>query len=105
MADDAQDPDSLADIGGLQRDGLLLLSYLAETPNRPLISPAVGGAEGVDLQCFIKAPEAIADGVRRLAATPPDRTATRRYAEAFSWDATTAGQLELFRRVVGVTAR
>jgi hypothetical protein len=68
MADDAQDPDSLADIGGLQRDGLLLLSYLAETPNRPLISPAVGGAEGVDLQCFIKAPEAIADDAAAFAA-------------------------------------
>jgi glycosyltransferase involved in cell wall biosynthesis len=28
----------------------------------------------------------------------PDRRATRRHAEIFSWDATTQGQLELFRR-------
>ena len=29
----------------------------------------------------------------------PDRAATRAYAEPFSWDETTAGQLALFRRV------
>jgi len=45
--------------------------------------------------------EAIADGVRRLAAGPPTRAATRAYAERFSWDDTTAGQLALFRRVIG----
>ena len=43
---------------------------------------------------------AIAEGVRRLAAGAPDRAATRAYAERFSWDETTAGQLTLFRRVV-----
>jgi teichuronic acid biosynthesis glycosyltransferase TuaC len=31
----------------------------------------------------------------------PDRGATRGYAEGFSWDETTAGQLALFRRVIG----
>jgi glycosyltransferase involved in cell wall biosynthesis len=46
-------------------------------------------------------PDGIADGVRRLFAALPDRAATRAYAEAFSWDATTAGQLALFRRVIG----
>jgi glycosyltransferase involved in cell wall biosynthesis len=75
-----------------------------------LASPAWGSREAVTapeagLVIDATTPEAIAEGVRRLAATPPDRAATRRYAEAFSWDATTAGQLELFRRVVGVTAR
>lgn len=30
----------------------------------------------------------------------PDREATRRYAETFSWDTTTQGQLALFRRVL-----
>ena len=43
----------------------------------------------------------IADGVRRLAADPPARAATRAYAERFSWDETTAGQLALFRQVLG----
>jgi glycosyltransferase involved in cell wall biosynthesis len=45
-------------------------------------------------------PEALAAAVRRLLAAYPDRTATRRHAEAFSWDATTAGQLGLFRRIL-----
>ncbi|HEX5326417.1 MAG TPA: glycosyltransferase, partial [Acetobacteraceae bacterium] len=43
----------------------------------------------------------IAAGVRLLAANPPARAATRAYAERFSWDETTQGQLALFRRVVG----
>ncbi len=45
-------------------------------------------------------PDGIAAGVRRLFAALPDRSATRSYAEAFSWDETTAGQLALFRRVL-----
>jgi glycosyltransferase involved in cell wall biosynthesis len=43
---------------------------------------------------------ALAQGVRRLRAALPDRCATRAYAEAFSWDATTEGQIALFRRVL-----
>jgi hypothetical protein len=35
-----------------------------------------------------------------LFADPPDRTATRVYAEQFSWDETTAGQLALFGSVI-----
>jgi hypothetical protein len=37
--------------------------------------------------------------VHRLFADPPDRAATRAYAEQFSWDATTSGQIALFRRI------
>jgi glycosyltransferase involved in cell wall biosynthesis len=46
---------------------------------------------------------AIAKGLRKLFAAPPDRAATRIYAERFSWDATTEGQLQLFRRLTGRT--
>ena len=35
-------------------------------------------------------------GIRALAAAPPARAATRRHAEAFSWDATTRGQEAMF---------
>ena len=42
-------------------------------------------------------PDGIADSVRRLFAALPDRIATRAYAERFSWDETTAGQIRLFR--------
>ena len=45
-------------------------------------------------------PDGIAAGVRRLFAALPDRAATRAYAEPFSWEETTAGQLAVFRRVV-----
>jgi teichuronic acid biosynthesis glycosyltransferase TuaC len=48
-------------------------------------------------------PEGIAAGVRRLFSSLPHRSATRAYAEPFSWDDTTAGQLALFRQVVGRT--
>ena len=44
--------------------------------------------------------EGIAEAVRDLFAAPPDRAATRRYAEAFGWEETSAGQLALFRRLV-----
>jgi teichuronic acid biosynthesis glycosyltransferase TuaC len=44
--------------------------------------------------------EGIVAAARRMFADPPDRAATRAYAEQFSWDETTAGQLALFRRVV-----
>jgi glycosyltransferase involved in cell wall biosynthesis len=41
-------------------------------------------------------------GVTALLSSLPDRAATRAYAERFSWDATTAGQLELFRTVLSL---
>jgi teichuronic acid biosynthesis glycosyltransferase TuaC len=43
--------------------------------------------------------EGIISTIRRLFATSPDRAATRAYAERFSWEATTAGQIALFRRI------
>jgi teichuronic acid biosynthesis glycosyltransferase TuaC len=45
-------------------------------------------------------PAGIAAGVRRLFGSLPAREATRAYAERFSWDETSAGQLALFRRVL-----
>jgi teichuronic acid biosynthesis glycosyltransferase TuaC len=46
--------------------------------------------------------EGIAEAVQDLLATPPDRAATRRYAEGFGWAETSAGQLALFRRITGI---
>jgi glycosyltransferase involved in cell wall biosynthesis len=43
----------------------------------------------------------IVEGVQRLFAEPPTREATRAYALPFSWDATTEGQLALFREIMG----
>jgi teichuronic acid biosynthesis glycosyltransferase TuaC len=47
--------------------------------------------------------DGIAEGVRKLFAASPSRDATRAYAEPFSWDETTAGQLALFRRVIALS--
>ena len=47
----------------------------------------------------------VAEGVRMLFRALPDRAATRRYAEMFSWDDTTRGQIELFTEVLGLCGR
>jgi len=44
--------------------------------------------------------QGVADAVTLLRANYPDRAATRRYAERFSWDDTTAGQIRLFDEVL-----
>jgi teichuronic acid biosynthesis glycosyltransferase TuaC len=44
--------------------------------------------------------DGVAAGVRHLLAALPERTATRTYAERFSWDETTRGQLALFRSIL-----
>lgn len=44
-------------------------------------------------------PKGIAAAIRRLQAQKLDRDATRAYAEPFSWDATTSGQIALFRAI------
>lgn len=43
---------------------------------------------------------AVAEGLKRLFRNPPERTATRAYAERFSWDATTQGQIRLFESLL-----
>ncbi len=45
-------------------------------------------------------PEGIVAGVKALFADLPDRAATRAYAERFSWDATSAGQFQLFNAIL-----
>ena len=44
-------------------------------------------------------PTGLADAIGELLAAPPRREATRRYAEGFDWQVTTAGQIELFRDI------
>lgn len=47
-----------------------------------------------------RAPEEIAAAVNALRARSLPRSLTRQYAERFSWDETTAGQLSVFRRIL-----
>jgi glycosyltransferase involved in cell wall biosynthesis len=44
--------------------------------------------------------KSIVAAIARLRQSPPDRAATRHYAEQFDWQATTDGQVALFRSVI-----
>ncbi len=46
---------------------------------------------------------AFAAAIARLLTSPPSRAATRAYAQRFSWDTTTRGQIELFDSVIART--
>ena len=63
-------------------------------------TPEVVAAPEAGVLMAERTPEALAAAVRQLFANYPEHTATRRYAERFSWDDTTRGQLELFRRIL-----
>ena len=87
---------------------VLLEAMACGTP--VLSSPAWGAREAVaapeaGLVLAETTPATIAAGVRAVCAAATDRAATRRYAEAFGWDATTEGQIALFRRVIAAGAR
>jgi glycosyltransferase involved in cell wall biosynthesis len=68
-------------------------------------NPEVVQAPEAGLVVRENSPAGIAEGVRLLFASLPDRAATRAYAERFAWDETSAGQLALFRRVLVAGAR
>lgn len=47
-----------------------------------------------------RTPQGVVQAVRTLFANLPVREATRHYAEGFSWDETTAGQIALFKNIL-----
>jgi glycosyltransferase involved in cell wall biosynthesis len=66
----------------------------------PVVASRAGGSAEAGVLMEERTPQAVAEGVQRLLARYPDRTETRRYAEKFSWEETTRGQLRLFERVI-----
>jgi glycosyltransferase involved in cell wall biosynthesis len=66
-------------------------------------TPEVVTEDAAGLLVEERSAPAIAESIRTILAAPPDRGATRRFAEKFSWDATTEGQIELFRQITGRT--
>jgi len=76
----------------------------------PVIASNVGGAAelvtapaaGVLFES--RTPAGLAEAARKLFSAYPDRGATRRHAEQFSWAATTCGQIEIFRAIVSPRA-
>jgi teichuronic acid biosynthesis glycosyltransferase TuaC len=73
----------------------------------PVIASNVGGASelvtapAAGVLFEQRTAEGLADAVRKLFCAYPERGATRRHAEQFSWDATTHGQIEIFRAATG----
>lgn len=63
-------------------------------------TPEVVANEAAGLLIPERTKTSIAETVRTLLSHLPDRELTRSYAEQFSWDETTKGQLELFESVV-----
>jgi glycosyltransferase involved in cell wall biosynthesis len=97
---------SAADLSVLasSREGwanVLLESMACGTP--VIASPIPGNPEVVQRPeagtiAAANTAEAIADAV--IARPPPDPAATRAYAEGFSWEATSSGQLKLFENIL-----
>jgi glycosyltransferase involved in cell wall biosynthesis len=86
---------------------VLLESMACGTPvvaSRVWGTPEVVAAPEAGVLMAERSPQGVADAVNALRANYPDRAATRRYAERFSWDDTTAGQLALFERILGERA-
>jgi len=63
-------------------------------------NPEVVQGEAAGIVVSENTPDAFAQAILSVHTRAVPRRATRAYAEAFSWDATSAGQLELFRRVL-----
>ncbi|WP_306395595.1 glycosyltransferase family 4 protein [Telluria beijingensis] len=82
---------------------VLLESMACGTPavaSRVYGTPEVVAAPEAGVLMDERTPQGVADAVNRLRANYPERAAVRRYAEGFSWDDTTAGQLRLFRSIL-----
>ncbi len=82
---------------------VLLESMACGTPvvaSRVYGTPEVVAAPEAGVLMAERSYQGVADAVNALRANYPDRAATRRYAERFSWDDTTEGQLRLFGEVL-----
>jgi len=72
----------------------------------PVIANDVGGASEIITSpeagrlMSARTPEALAAAIEGLRASPPDRKATRAWAENFSWESTIEAQVSLYRNVV-----
>jgi glycosyltransferase involved in cell wall biosynthesis len=87
---------------------VLLESMACGTPvvaSRVYGTPEVVAAPEAGVLMRERSYQGVADAVNALRANYPDRAATRRYAERFSWDDTTEGQISLFESVLARQSR
>jgi glycosyltransferase involved in cell wall biosynthesis len=111
--------DRLADFYGAA-DALILASSQEGWPNvllesmacgTPIVCTRVGctpeliSAPEAGIIMDGRTPEILARAIENLLASNPDRIATRHYAERFSWEETTLGQIQIFEKVLGHTRR
>ncbi len=67
-------------------------------------TPEVVAAPEAGVLMDERSADGIVRAIARLRQALPIRSATRAYAEQFSWLPTTDGQLALFRRILGMDA-
>lgn len=93
-----------------EREGwanVLLESLACGTPvigTRVWGTPEVITAPEAGLLIDEGTPENVCFALRSLFANYPDRVKTRRYAEKFSWDDTTRGQIRIFEKVLNISS-
>jgi len=68
-------------------EGVRLTPEVVAAPEAGVLMPSLDAA-------------GVVAGINQLFASMPWRADTRRYAEGFNWDATTKGQLTLFRNIL-----
>lgn len=92
------------------REGWANVLLEAMACGTPVVATRVGGNAEVlgdaEVGRLVRARDtaSLAEAVLSLLARPPERAAVRRYAEQFSWQATSEAQLALFRRICGPAA-
>jgi glycosyltransferase involved in cell wall biosynthesis len=82
---------------------VLLESMACGTPvvaSRVYGTPEVVAAPAAGVLMQERSAQGVADAVNALRRHYPDRAATRRYAERFSWDDTTKGQIRVFQQAL-----
>jgi len=88
------------------REGMANVLLESMACGTPVIASPVGGAPEIITEpaagVLLKERNAkeIVMSINKLLSSKPDRKATRNYAEGFSWDSTSKGQLELFNQIL-----